>query len=95
VCGWYAKKLRTFRTGFGENRYENPRIGSEWPLADFPFTLHVTCADELIQIVCQAQHIFITFEATCFDLIYRSSSGLHTMEFSNAMHVGIPSYSYI
>ena len=48
------------------------------------------CTNELKQIIRQAQLIFITFEATCFDLIYRSSSGLHTMESSNAMHVGIP-----
>jgi len=50
---------------------------------------------ELIQIVCQAQQIFITFEATCFDLIYMSSSGLHTRESSNVIHVGIPSCSHL
>jgi hypothetical protein len=41
--------------------------------------------NDLIQFVRQTQIIFIiTLEATCFDLIYRSSSGLHTMEYSNA-----------
>jgi len=33
----------------------------------------------------------ITYEATCFDLICRSSSGFHTIGPSNTMHVGIPS----
>ena len=37
--------------------------------------------NDLIRIVRQTQQIvIITFEATCFDLIYRSSSGLHTMK---------------
>ena len=53
------------------------------------------CTNELIQIVRQAQLIFITFEATCFDLTYRSSSGLHTIESSNAVLVGIPSCSHL
>jgi hypothetical protein len=48
-----------------------------------------------MQVVRQAQLIFITFEATYFDLIYKSSSDLHTMESSNAIHVGIPSYSHL
>jgi len=29
----------------------------------------------------------ITYEATCFDIICRSSSGPHTIGSSNAMHV--------
>jgi len=39
-------------------------------------------------------NFYYIFKATCFDLVYRSSSGFHTMESSNAMHVGIPSYSH-
>jgi hypothetical protein len=33
---------------------------------------------------------FITCEATCYDLNYRSSSGLLTIEITNTVHVGIP-----
>jgi len=41
--------------------------------------------DKLKQIVRLAQLIFIiTYEATCFDLICRSSSGLHTIGYSDA-----------
>jgi len=49
---------------------------------------------KLKQTVHQAQLIFIICEATCFNLIYRSSSGLHTIKSSKAMHVGIPSCSH-
>jgi len=46
--------------------------------------------NDLIEIVRQAQLIFIiTFEATCFDLTYRSSSGLHTLEPSNATQTNL------
>jgi len=57
--------------------------------------LTTLATNELIQIVRQTQLTFITFEATHFDLTYRSSSGLHTMQSSNAMHVGIPSCSLL
>jgi hypothetical protein len=53
------------------------------------------CTNELIQTVRQAQLTVITFKATYFDLTYRSYSGLHTMDSSNAMHVGIPSCSHL
>ena len=35
--------------------------------------------------------VFIVCQATCFDLNYRSSSGLLKIEFTNTVHVGIPS----
>jgi hypothetical protein len=50
--------------------------------------------NKIKQLVRQAQLIFITYKATCLDLICRSSSGLHTVESSMLCMLG-SHYVYI
>jgi len=49
------------------------------------------CTNKIYELCTSSTTTFIICEATYFDLNYRSSSGLLTIKFTNAVHVGIPS----